>query len=182
MTKPPEYFTGEKALTKAEFDKLLSVVDNSEDRLLLLIGAGLGIRRFDMSRITVGNINFAEHTLTYLEKKKHDIPHTVPMPSKLEQELQIFIREKKLGLGDRLFSIKDRQLCNHFYKMLDKAGIERRGIHSLRGTCVKLCQANNWTIEQCARLINDRVTTVQIHYSKPSMSEMKEVMKEKEIL
>lgn len=182
MKTTPKYFTGEKALTKDEFDRLLKVVDNSEDRLLLLLGAGLGLRRFDMSRIIVRNIDFKEHTLTYLEKKKRDAPHMVPMPDKLEQELAIYIKEKKLGINDRIFSIKDRQLCNHFYNMLDKAGIERRGIHSLRGTCVKFCQASGWTVEQTAKLINDKVSTVQEHYSTPSQSEMKEVMRLKEII
>jgi integrase len=182
MKQIPKYFTGEKALTRAEFEKIIKIVDNSQDRLLLLIGAGLGIRRFDMSRIIVRNINFDEHTMTYLEKKKHDAPHTVPLPDKLEQELLIYIKEKRLGVNDRIFSVKDRQLCNHFYKLLDKAEIERRGIHSLRGTCVKFCQAACWTVEQTAKLINDKVSTVQVHYSTPSQSEMKEVMKNKEII
>lgn len=182
MVKKPTYFTGEKAFTRDEFEKLLSVVDNSEDRIMLLIGVSLGIRRYDLSRIIVRNINFKEHTLTYLEKKKGDQPHTVFMPDRLEQELSIYIKEKKLGLNDKIFTCKDRQLCNRFYDILDKANISRRGIHSMRGTCVKLCQANGWSIEECAKHINDRVTTVQVHYSTPSQSEMLDVVKRKGVI
>lgn len=182
MKDKPRYFTGEKALTRDEYEKLLSVCENQEQKVLLLIGAGLGLRRFDMSRIIVRNIDFINHTLVYLEKKKRDAPHTVHLPPKLEQELLIYVNDKKLGVNDRLFTVRDRQLCNWYYYLLDKAGIERRGIHSLRGTCVKFCQSAGWTIEQTAKLINDKVSTVQEHYSTPSMSEMKELSKNKEIL
>jgi len=182
MKVKPKYFTGEKAFTKAEFDKLLSVVKNSEDRIMLLLGASLGIRRYDLSRVIVRNINFTNHTVTYLEKKKGDAPHTAYMPERLEQELSIYIKEKKLGLNDKIFTCKDRQLCNRFYAILDEAGIERRGIHSLRGFCVKMCQKNGWTIEQTAKHINDLVTTVQVHYASPSGSEMLEVVKTKGVI
>lgn len=180
--KRPKLFTGEKALTKDEFKKLLDATENQEQKILLLIGAFLGIRRFDMSRIVVRNINFEEHSLTYLEKKKGDAPHTVYMPPQLEHELLIYINERKLGLNDRLFSVKDRQLCNWFYDLLNKCGIEKRGIHSLRGTCVKFCQAAGWSIESTASLINDKVSTVQEHYSTPSKSEMKELMLKREMI
>jgi integrase len=174
--KKPNYFTGEKALTRDEFKRLLEATENQEQKILLLIGATLGIRRFDMSRIMVRNIKFDEHSLTYLEKKKGDAPHTVYMSPQLEHELLIFINERKLGLNDHLFSVKDRQLCNWFYYLLNKCGIEKRGIHSLRGSCVKFCQADGFSIESTASLINDRVSTVQEHYSTPSKSEMKELM------
>ena len=180
--KPYVLHTGEKALTKIEYEKVLAVAETGEHKLLLMIGAGLGLRRFDMSRILVRNINFEEHSLTYLEKKKHDAPHMVPLPAKLEQELKIFIKDQKRGLNERLFSVHDRQLCNWYYELLDKASIERRGIHSLRGTCVKFCQAAGWTVEQTAKLINDKVSTVQEHYATPSQSEMKETMLLKEII
>jgi integrase len=182
MKTKPTYFTGEKALTRDEYTKLLSVTENQEQKVLLMLGAGLGLRRFDMSRIIVRNIDFKNHTLIYLEKKKRDAPHTVHIPPKLEHELEIYINERKLGLNDRLFSVRDRQLCNWYYYLLDKAGIEKRGIHSLRGTCVKFCQAAGWSIEQTAKLINDKVSTVQEHYSTPSQSEMKEITNNKEII
>lgn len=180
--KQQKYYTGEKALTRAEYEKLLAVAETQEQKLLLMIGAGCGLRRFDISRIIVRNINFDEHTMTYLEKKKHDAPHTVPLPTKLEQELKIYINDHKKGVNDRLFSVKDRQLCNWYYNLLEKSGIEKRGIHSLRGTCVKFCQAAGWSVEATAKLINDRVSTVQAHYSVPSQSELKELMREKEPL
>lgn len=182
MKEKPKYFTGENALTKEQLDTLFKVANSTEDKLLLMIGAGLGIRRYDMSRIIVRNINFDDHTITYLEKKKRDAPHTAPMPDKLEQELKIYIKEKKLGVNDRIFSVRDRQLCNRWYKMLDQAKISRRGIHSLRGTCVKLCQMNNWSVEQTAKLVNDLVSTIQVHYATPSASEMKDVMMKKGVI
>jgi integrase len=175
-------YTGEKALTEEEYKKVLSFADTGEKKLLLMIGAGLGIRRFDMSRIIVRNINFNDHTIVYLEKKKHDAPHTVPLPQSLEQELKIYINDQKKGINDRLFSVHDRQLCNWFYEMLQNANISKRGIHSLRGTCVKLCQKQGWSIEQTAKLINDRVSTVQEHYSVPSASELADCMRTKNII
>lgn len=182
VKQKPRYFTGEKALTIEEFEKLLSVVDNSEDRIMLLVGASLGIRRYDLSRIIVRNIDFKNHKLTYLEKKKGDQPHTAFMPDRLEQELSIYVKEKKLGLNDKIFSCKDRQLCNRFYALLDKAEISRRGIHSLRGSCVKFCQKSGWNIEETAKHLNDKVTTIQEHYSTPSDSEMLLAVKKKGVI
>jgi integrase len=180
--KKPILYTGEKALTRDEYEKLLSVCESVEQKLMLMIGASLGLRRFDLSRIVVRNINFEDHTLTYLEKKKGDAPHTVYIPSKLEQELKLFINDHNKGVNDKLFSVKDRQLCRWYHHLCDKAGIEKRGIHSLRGTCVKFCQNSGWTIEQTAKLINDKVSTVQEHYATPSQSEMKEVTRIKEVI
>jgi integrase len=182
MKSKPKCYTGEKALTKEEIKKLLAVVESSEDELILLVGIGLGVRRSDMARIMVRNIDFEHHKITYLEKKKNDNPHTAPLTATLEQKLKIYIKEHNLKLNDPLFSIKDRQICNRFYKMLDKAGLQRRGIHSLRGSCIKLCQFAGWSVEQTSHLVNDEIRTIQIHYLTPSQAEMNAVAIEKPII
>ena len=164
--------SGEKALTKDEYDKVLAACKTQEDRVMVLIGVSLGIRRYDMSQLLVRNINFITNTLSYIEKKKGNRVRVVPMPPKLAQELYIYITSQKRGINDRVFTCRDRALVDRWYKLCDDAGIPRRGIHALRGTCVKFCQQAGWTVEQTAKLIGDTVRVVQMHYLTPSDAEI----------
>lgn len=44
--------------------------------------------------------------------------------------------------------IADKTAYNVLAFYLDKAGLPSRPFHSLRATCIKLCQRKGWTIEQ----------------------------------
>lgn len=175
------YYTGEKALTRVEYDKLISVCDDHEDRILLMLGVSLGLRRSDLVKVLVQDIHLEDGLLTYREKKKNMRSRTVPIPQKLKAELTIYIKSKNLR-GGPLLSFGDRQAYNRFNALCDKAGVERRPIHSLRATCVKFCRDAGWTVEETAKLIGDEVSTVQRHYSVPSHGELVKTMNEKEII
>lgn len=181
MQNKLHYRTGEFALTKREYARLLEVCGNQEDRVLIMLGVSLGLRRTDISRIKLANINFNEHTLTYLEKKKGDRIRTVPMGPKLEQEIRILMKTLPKN-QDTLFSIKDRQIYNRFNNLCEIAGIPRRPIHSLRATCIKFCQQAGWTPEQVAELTGDKIRTIQEHYATPSQAEMRELMRDNEVV
>lgn len=176
-----KYYSGEKALTRAEYDRLLAVCDDHEDRVMLMLAVSLGLRRSDLVGVLVQDIDLVDGMLTYREKKKGNRSRTVPMPPKLRSELAIYIKSRNLR-GGPLFDIKDRQAHNRFNTLCEKAGIEKRPIHALRATCVKFCRDAGWTVEQTAKLIGDEISTVQRHYSVPSQGELVKAMNEKEII
>lgn len=163
--------SGEKALTRNEYEKCLLACGTQEDRVMLMIGVELGLRRRDIVNIKIADINIEENKMSFFEHKKDRI-RTVPLSPRLAQEIQILLNTLPRG-QKTLFSYKsDRTVWNRLNAIFKKVGIEQRGVHSLRGTCVKLRQQEGWTAEQTAKLIGDRVETVINHYSTPSDSEI----------
>nr|HPM61103.1 tyrosine-type recombinase/integrase [Methanoregulaceae archaeon] len=91
VTKSVRYRTGEKALTRKEYDAILSVCGTLEDRVMMMLAVSLGLRRGDLVRVRVGNVDFKNHQITYLERKKGDRVRVVPLGQKLEQEIRMLI-------------------------------------------------------------------------------------------
>jgi integrase len=180
VTKKERYRTGEKALTRKEYETVLAVCGSLEDRVMVMLAVSLGLRRGDLVRVRVGNVDFKNHQLTYLEKKKGDRVRVVPIGQKLEQEIKMLIGTIPKG-QDTLFSFKDRQAYNRFNFLCEKAGIGSRPFHALRATCIKFCQAGGWSPEQVSELTGDTIEVIQAHYATPSQAEMSEVMRNKEV-
>lgn len=178
--KTNRYRTGEKALTKKEYQSVLEVCGTLEDRVMVMLAVSLGLRRGDLVRVKCSNIDFKNHTLSYLERKKGDRVRIVPVGPKLEQEIKMLLGTIPKG-QDTLFSFKDRQAYNRFNTLCEKAGIGSRPFHALRGTCIKFCQASGWSPEQVAELTGDTIEVIQAHYLTPSAAEMVATMRTKEV-
>lgn len=178
--KAETYTSGEFALTQSEYDLLLNTCDNLQDRVMLMLAVGTGLRRGDIVKVKWSDISFDEGTLSYYEHKK-DRTRAVYMPPSLVQELRILHKVRKAGQKEVL-TFGDRQAWNRFNKLCDRAGIPGRPFHSLRSTCVKFCQAAGWSPEQVSRLTGDTIRVIQLHYSTPSTGEMEEITREKSII
>lgn len=147
---------------------------------MLLIGVELGLRRKDLVNIKVVDIDLDNSKLSFFEHKKDRI-RTLPLSARVAQEIQILLNTLPRG-QKTLFSYKsDRTVWNRLNAIFEKVGIEQRGVHALRGTCVKLRQQEGWTAEQTAKLIGDRVETVFNHYSTPSDSEIAALVRGEEL-
>ncbi|EHQ35369.1 tyrosine-type recombinase/integrase [Methanoplanus limicola] len=173
--------SGEQALTRQEYDAVLAACECQEDRVLIMLGVSLGLRRADLVSIKISDIDLNSATMSYAEKKKGSRIRTVPISPKLLQEIKILLKTipKK---QKTLFSFKERQAYNRFQKLCNRAGVPGRPIHALRATCVKFCQAAGWTPEQVSRLTGDTIRVIQLHYATPSAGEMADVVKDREIL
>jgi integrase len=176
MTRITKRYTGDLALTRDEYDRLISVADNFEDRLLLMIGCSLGCRRSDIVRMRLENINFDRHEISYQEKKKGDRIRTVPIPPKLETELKLYMVEQKRKTGN-IFSFKDRQSYNRFATLCDKASVKRRPIHSLRSTCISFLINAGFSVAESAKIIGDKESTVFTHYIGASSTYLNDKMR-----
>jgi len=179
--KAAPYRTGELALTRGEYQKLLAACGTQQDRVLIMMAVALGLRRSDLVRVRWSDIDFERSELHYREKKKGDRLRTVPIGPKLRQELMI-LRASTPRNQATVFSFGDRQAHTRFNRVCDLAGIDRRPIHALRATAIKFMQAAGWTPEQVAEMTGDTIRTIQEHYLTPSRSELAEAAREREVV
>ena len=186
------YKTGELAFTDKEVALLIQKAPSREDELIILMGIGTGLRREDMAEVLISNIDLREGTLTFHEHKKdkrdretHKIIEEQWRTIPLTPNLQEAIRKYLPGLPrdqTRLFPMTGRTLFNRLQKMCDHAEIPRRPVHALRATLVKRAQRAKWPPEAVAKLTGDTLNVINAHYAVPSMAEMKELAKEKDLI
>ena len=173
--EPHACTSGELALTRTEYDLLISKVDNYEDELLIKLAVSTGIRREDITHLKIADIDLEHGTLAYHESKKKR-NRVIQLQDPVVLLIKRFlgeISEKR----ETLFSFSGRTAYRHFNYWCREAGIPERPFHALRATCIKFCQRAGWSPEQVQRLTGDSWRVIQAHYSTPSISEMDEVTK-----
>lgn len=185
-----KYTSGQKALTPVQVDKLLPSITDLIHLGLFQLAIVSGIRREDIVRIKKSDVNFQIQSVTFYESKKRRTK-TIYIPVSVANTLQMIcnVNKKevylfpggceKIGGHGHMTGRTAYNLLQHY---LEKAGLEPRPFHSLRATCVKLCQKRGWTVEQTAEHIGDTIAVVQEHYATPSSEEMREVVGTKPIL
>ncbi len=180
--------SGEKALTKLQVDKLLNSITNLEDEALIRLTLSIGVRREDAVAIKRIDIDLKQNKVKYYEAKKKRI-RDVPIPTKTAQVLAQWLNASKNIKSDYVF-LPRRKRAKHLsgvsaWRMLQeyckKAEVPAIPFHALRATCIKIKQAQGWSVEEVAKLIGDTVSVVQAHYSVPSDSELSERMMRTEI-
>jgi integrase len=172
------YKSGEKALTRKEYDKLLAVIDNIEDEVLIKLAVSTGLRREDLTALKIADIDFDQGRLTFYEAKKRR-NRTID----IEPAVVLLIRKflKTFEKRELLFSFTGRTAYNHLNHWCVIANIPTRPFHALRATCVKFGQQAGRSPEAMAKLLGDTMEVIQIHYSTPSADEMAEDAKERPI-
>ena len=192
------YTTGEDALSPKEWNKLIAVVDNLEDEVMLKLTVTKGFRREDIGHgtikrkrnkktvhittgIKVENINIEEKRLLYYESKK-DRHRDVPLGDSEIILIKKLINSRGKQQHKYLITYSGRTAYRKLQEYCDKAGIRRRPFHALRSTCVKFCKAAGWSEEQVSRLTGDTIAVIQEHYATPSTAEMSEVAQTKPII
>ena len=182
-TKKTPYRTGERALTQREYQRLLTVCNTLEEEVILKLAVALGLRRADLAALKRADIDTQAGTLIYYEHKKRR-SRNVPMGQGLCQLLRKYDNTLPRG-QEYLFrwgssTWGDRTAHRRLQDLCDRAGVDRRPFHALRGTCIKFKQAAGWPPEATAKLIGDTLRVVQEHYAVPSDAEIAELMREKE--
>lgn len=174
------YRTGEKAFTRTEVDKLLSVCATIEDELLLKLGVSLGLRREDIVNVKVIDVDLNNNTISHYERKKSRL-RVVPIGGNTKQLIIKYLHTIPKN-QKQLFGFSGSTAYRKLQRLCDLAGVSRRPFHALRATCVKFCQAAGWTPEQVCELTGDTLRVIQEHYATPSRAEMSEVMNDKEVI
>ena len=192
MQKRTRYTTGEKALTKNEWEKLQTVITNLEDEILFKLTISAGIRREDIGHskkhntgIRISDITELQNgtgKLKFFEHKKNRI-WEVPLSKEMMRLIKLLINSRdKKNSSPFIITYSGRTCHRRLQEYCDLAGIERRPFHTLRATCVKFCQAAGWRIEEVAKLTGDTIAVIQEHYSTPNEGEMQEAVQLKAII
>lgn len=168
------------AFSKTEIQRLLNACSDQNDRVMILIAYRYGLRRDDLARIETNNIDQTNNTIAYYESKKKLI-RVIPIEEDVMQEIKILINSSQKR--KYLLSWHNGSTCWRHLQDLCKIakipippGREGRPFHSFRGTCIKMRQAQGWTVNQCAALIGDKVNTVMSHYATTTPAELAELM------
>lgn len=185
-----KYTSGEKALTRKEYEKLLSVIDTHEDELFLKMAVTTGLRREDLSNVKIGDIQLNDKLLSFHESKKNR-NRSIP----LNDDICLLISKylKTIPGKEYLFSCTGTQMYRrfngyddnkkyHHSGYFDKAGIPNRPIHAFRATAIKFMKDAGYSDPQIMAITGDTLTVIQQHYMTPSMDELRNVVKEKSII
>jgi len=178
------YKSGEKALTREEYDKLIAVITDLQDELLIKLAVATGIRREDLCNLKFDNVNLIDAKLTYYEAKKSR-DRTIDLPDSIIVLIRKFynsLEKEHLKKREYLFDFVGRTAYRHFNEWCVVAGIPERPFHALRATCIKFCHAAGWSDEQISKLTGDKISTIQEHYMTPSVDEMRAVTQQKAIV
>lgn len=185
-----KYTSGQKALTQDQVHKFLLHVTDLIHLGLFQLAIVSGIRREDIVRIKKSDMNLQMQCVTFYESKKRRTK-TIYIPVTVANTLQMIcnVNKKEVylfpGNSEKVGGrghLSGRNAYNLLQRYLREAGLESRPFHSLRATCVKLCQKRGWSVEQTAEHIGDTISVIQEHYAIPSSQEMRETVSAKPIL
>lgn len=178
--------SGERALTKAQVDQVVSAAKTTEEKLLMQIGFNVGLRRDDLVSLELKNIKLNEARIDFNEKKKGNRIRSVSIPQTLVGELSRYIitlpKTQVYLFPAREINTKNGYMSSRtaytiFNKLCGECGIRTPiPIHAMRSTSAKILKQKGWSIEQVAKHLGDTVQTVQHYYTVPSSEEMKELM------
>lgn len=187
-----DFKTGRHALTSKQVQELLSSFDSISEKALIHLTIATGLRRIDVVSLRHDDVDLQTGQLRYWEHKKRR-HRLITIPSKAAlQDLKMHITSCRksswlfpspiMSKGYKDKHISDRQAYDIFNEHLDRVKITRRPFHSLRATCIKLCEEAGWKSEQTAELVGDTVRVIQEHYQTPSEEQMGELAKDKPII
>jgi integrase len=178
--------TGKHALRAHQLRQLLDVIDDPKRRALIATASGTGIRREDVVRLEVPNLQLVGQDpqgvrIDFYEQKK-DRPWRSWLPPDLAQPLRSWLQHRSASsrfvwpstYGDGGGAIAGRTAYNWFEESLDRAGLDARPFHALRATAIKILDARGWSDEEISEQTGDSITVIREHYMTPTEQDMKE--------
>ena len=161
--KPDSDPIGAEPFTPEELSALLEATDDS-NRLAFLILKHTGLRGSDVSELTWSSINWTEKTLVW-KTKKRGVTVTVPLCEPLIEILDNAFRSCSNSPEEKILWMSHKSLYNLVRKLGEKAGVNKCYPHRFRDTfCVTLL-SKGATIFDVAKLIGDKVATVESYYA-----------------
>ena len=140
MVKVPDSLP--RALAPEDVKRLLSVIDHTRDRAMVLLLLRTGMRIGELLHLMVREVNLKERRVEIYEAEKTRVGRVVYLSEDARVALRAWFKErdpdKKLvfyAQGRCSMSYNNARL--RFRKYLDKAGLTHRGytLHCLRHTC-----------------------------------------------
>lgn len=186
------YKTGQKALTREEYNKLISCITDIQDELMIRFAVDTGLRREDLCNVECDQIDLKNNKLRFHEAKKDHTDkktnaftekwRTIDLSNEVVALIQKFyntLDKSELRKRQYLFDYVGRTAYRHFNRWCVVAGIDERPIHALRATCIKFAHEAEWSDMEIADLTGDKISTIQEHYMTPSVDEMRQAKQKK---
>ncbi len=169
--KPKPYRSN--SLTLEEQERVLSVTETFEDLTLLRLTLTTGIRREDIARVEIGNIDLKNRRLKFWESKKRrwwEVPLTMEVCQEIQRLINTYPNDRK-----KLFDMTGRTAYNRLQKYLKKAGIKKElSFHDLRRTFIKTVKRRGLSPKAVSQITGDTLATIEQSYANLDMEELKE--------
>jgi integrase len=131
-----------RALDPEDVKRLLSVMDHTRDRAMVLVMLRTGMRIGELLHLRVGEVNLKERRVEIYEAEKTRVGRVVYLSEDVRAALQVWLKERDSD-KKQLFYAQGRCCMSYnnarlrFRKYLAQAALAHKGytLHSLRHTC-----------------------------------------------
>lgn len=177
--------------TQDQIKQLYKATENSQERAMLLIAYGCGLRANEISQLNKEDIRLTEN-LVIVQKGKNSKRRVVPISQKITDELQEFIfsiEEKQKAVfinskGTRMQQwtlnslLKKLILRTDFGNQMSAEALRKIGIHTLRHSIATHLLENGMKLEQVQKFLgHSHIETTQM-YTHVSADQIKNVVRE----
>lgn len=181
--------------TREQIRELYEATENLQERNILNLAYGCGLRVGELVRINKEDINLQENVVI-VEKGKNNKRRLVPLTNKVKEELQEFLQspslsERDLGRGNTLFYntenhrmqsgsfvriLKTLLQKTEFGKRLTTQELRKIGMHTLRHSIATHLLENGMKLEQIRYFLgHEHIETTEIytHINQQQLNDLK---------
>jgi integrase/recombinase XerC/integrase/recombinase XerD len=130
-----------RAMNPADVRKLLSVIDDTRDRALILLLLRTGMRIGEALGLTLNDLDIRDRKVHLFEGEKNSMGRVVYLSDDVLLALKLWLRRRDQNQEFVFYGQGHKRLCysagrSRFVKYLQKAGLEQKGytVHCLRHT------------------------------------------------
>jgi integrase/recombinase XerD len=130
-----------RAMNPADVRKLLSVIDDTRDRALILLLLRTGIRIGEALGLRLNDLDIQDRKVHLFEGEKNSMGRVVYLSDDVLFALKLWLQRRDQNQEFVFYGQGHKHLCysagrNRFVKCLQKAGLEQKGytVHCLRHT------------------------------------------------
>ncbi len=162
----PDEDVQRRIFTQQEIKSLYAVVENNQERIILHMGYGCGLRVNEISQLNKEDIRFTEN-LVIVQKGKNSKRRLVPINNTISQEMEAFIFSLENKTREVFINSKGRRMQEwtlnkilkklikqtHFGSQLTAEELNRIGIHTLRHSIATHLLENGMKLEQVQQFL-----------------------------
>lgn len=163
-----------ESLTFEDLRNVFEACETIEEEALIKVAVTTGIRRADIAKIELINVNLDEREIIFWEEKK-DRFYKVPIEPHVVKVLKQYIGT--LAVNERyLFPFSDRTAYRRFNEVLKRAGLPPMRFHDLRRSCMRLSRQMGRDMRYVMDLTGDTAETILNEYEGYSIDEMNKML------
>jgi site-specific recombinase XerD len=130
-----------RAMNPADVRKLLSVIDDTRDRALILLLLRTGMRIGEALGLTLNDLDIRDRKVHLFEGEKNSMGRVVYLSDDVLLALKLWLRRRDQNQEFVFYGQGNKPICystgrSRFVKYIQKAGLEQKGytVHCLRHT------------------------------------------------